>query len=874
MVRKIILSILLFICIGTLFAENLSTGYRQVCSVNDQWEFCYLEKEKSFDYVEQQSWRKINLPHTWNVNEQINDTSAYNRGIGWYRKNLYLSDTYKGKQLYLHFEGANQIAELIVNGKLVGKHIGGYTAFTFDITNYVNIGKGGECNQIVVKVDNRFNKNVPPLSADFTFYGGIYRDVWLISTDMIHFSMNDFGSKGVSISTYNVSDNEGCLKVAGSVDSHLRSDTKLVVKNTILDDQNRIVSQAQTKLKVKANGSSNFVTRPIVIEKPHLWSPDNPCLYKVISEIYCDGKIVDKLNNSFGFRYFSFDSKKGFFLNGKHLKLIGTNRHQDHEGLGNAMPDPLQVRDVEMIKEAGFNFLRLAHYPQDPAVLNAADRLGLLLWEEIPVVNYVTESDEFLTNSKNMLREMIKQNYNHPSIVFWGYMNEVFLHDANGNRGDKMVYPRQYLEWTRYLSHELNNLAHQLDSSRLTVIATHHSDMYDKNGISQIPDVVGYNLYHGWYSSRFSDFGYFVDGVHTQYPERRIVISEYGAGSDKQLHSKSPERFDFSTEYQQEFHEEFLKQIIERPFIGASAVWCQFDFGSNSRGDSKPRINQKGLQYFNRVPKDIYYFYKAVLNPQPVIRIASHDWTTRIISDDGNKDIHTIKIYSNLSELKILVDGKYNRTIKVGDNNIAYFYFQPTKSNHLIHVRSEIDEKVIMDSVNINFYNSIINSKGRAVVQNNLAVNIGAPLEYTDKRGCLWVPDKSYTNKGYGHNNNNSQKQKFTKAILGSENDPLFQFYREGIDSYHFDVEKGEYEVEILLAEVKSIKPGERIMNIYINKEIVWSDLDMASQYGLQRAISKKFKVVVNNTNGIDIDLKAKRGTTILNGLRVSKIKN
>jgi len=872
MLKKIILLTVLV----SLWGQSIADTYNQrlVYSINKQWEYCYYDTDKEIGNIPESNWKKINLPHTWNVNEDSCDTCAYKRGIGWYRKNIIISNELKNKKVFLNFEGANQIAELFVNGKMVGRHIGGYTAFTFEISDYIDYNKKGFENQIVVKVDNRFNKNIPPLSADYTFYGGIYRDVWLIATNDVHFSLDDFGSKSIYISTPKVTDQQGHVKVRGKIQNQSSMSKQLLIKNSIYDADNKLVSENEKQMSISANQSIDFDLDEVVVNKPLLWSPANPNLYNVKTEIYRNGKLIDRLINTFGFRYFSFDSEKGFYLNGKHLKLIGTNRHQDFEGMGNALSNRLHVRDVEMIKAAGFNFLRLAHYPQDPSVLEAADRLGLLIWEEIPVVNYVTESEEFLGNCKYMLKEMIRQHYNHPSIIIWGYMNEVFLHDSNGDREKEMVFTPEYLEWTKYLSEELNSLVHKEDSSRLSAIATHQHDMYDQHGIAQIPDVVGYNLYHGWYSNKFSDFGNFIDQVHVKYPERRIVISEYGAGSDVSIHSSKPERFDFSTEYQQSFHEEFLQQIQERPFVGASAVWCQFDFGSNSRGDSKPKINQKGLQYFNREPKDIYFYYQAILNNDPIIRIASHDWNTRIRSTDKEHDIHPIKIYCNVPELEIWIDGKLDRKIQVDSSNIVQFDFQPVSSNHTIEAKSKVNGRIVSDYLKLNFIASTDALANKNIGSKEFAVNIGASVQYSDKQKCLWAMDQPYKKNTWGYSSDKTEKHKFTKGILGSEDDPIFQFYREGVSSYRFDVENGIYEIEIYFAELEYTEPNKRIMDVTINKSLVWDGLDIVKEYGCQTGISRRFKVLVSNSKGIDIGINAKKGNTILNGIRIKRLGN
>ncbi len=862
--------LLLFLAIiGNVMADNHQSDSRIIYSINDNWEFCYSDTDNKLTDISNECWKNINIPHTWNINDAVNDTSKYNRGIGLYTKNLKISNELKTKHIFLHFEGANQVTHLFVNDKKVGEHIGGYSAFSFDITEFVKFDGNDNNNKITVKVDNRFNENIAPLSADFTFYGGIYRDVWLVATNPVHFSMSDYGSKAIYVSTPDVSDESALAVISGKIQNQSNSNIKIKILSTVYDVNDEVVTQVSKKVKIKANTNIEFELDKIIVKNPDLWSPDNPNLYSVKTEIFDGDKLLDLVTVTFGFRYYHFDAAKGFFLNGKHLKLIGTNRHQDYEGIGNAMPDQLHVKDVEMIKEAGFNFLRLAHYPQDPSVLEAADKLGLIVWEEIPVVNYVTTTEEFLNNSKMMLIEMIRQHYNHPSIIFWGYMNEVYLHDANGNREKEMYFPDEYLEWTKYFSHELNNLSHKEDNSRLTAIATHQNNLYDETGISNIPDIVGYNLYQGWYSSKFSHFGSFLDRTHAKYPERKIIISEYGAGSDERLHAVEPVRFDFTTEYQQSFHESFLNQIVERPFVGGSSVWCQSDFGSNRRGDSKPQINQKGLQYFNREPKDIYFYYQAVLSDEPIIHIASHDWKTRVSNNQNST--HLIKIYSNTPKVEVFVDGEFAETIVVDDANIAQFEFKPTNCEHNIEVRGIANGKTVSDDVTISFINPSSFVLNNNCSQNLIAVNVGAGSQFTDENGIIWTNDQQYNNNSWGFVSDSTAQKKFTKSIIGSNSDPIFQHYREGVEEYRFDVEDGLYEVDIYFAELEYKKPTERIMDISINNNVVWHNLDLAKEYGQQTAVNRKFIVKVDNNQGISINLKAIAGNSILAGIIIKK---
>jgi len=853
-----------------LFAGNNAENPRTSFSINEQWLFTYSNEEIKNSAIPESQWQQINLPHTWNIDDTPTDTSAYRRGLGWYEKELTLPDHLKGKRIFLHFEGANQTAEVFVNGKRAGKHIGGYTAFTFDITELLQFNDNGNRNTIAVKVDNHFNQDIPPLSADFTFYGGIYRDVWLMAVYPLHITLDDFGSKGIYISTPQVSAEQASVSIRGKIDNFSGTDRNIVIVNSVYAPSGMEAARVETELEVKSGKQTEFNSNEISLDNPLLWSPDRPNLYSVKTEIYEAGKLIDRLISPLGFRFFRMDADKGFYLNGKPLKLIGTNRHQDYAGYGNALPNRLHVKDLQMIKDAGFNFLRLAHYPQDPTVLEAADRLGLIIWEEIPIVNYVTVSDAFRENSKRMMMEMIRQHYNYPSIVFWGYMNEVFLHDADGNRNKEMNFPKEYLKWTVQLAQELDNLTHQEDPGRITVMAGHHSHLYDKTKISEIPDAMGFNLYQGWYSSRFEDFGEFVDAMHKEFPNRKIIISEYGAGSDERLHSLNPQRFDFTTEYQQAYHESYLKQILARPFIGASAVWCQSDFGSNRRGDSKPQINQKGLQYFDRRPKDIYYFYQAALNEKPVVHIASHDWLIRNNTGSGQNK-HPLKIYSNLSELDILIDGVHYKTLEVNVSHILKVDLMLNSGKHIIETKGKLKGVWYSDRVEIFVVDAELILNSPSTEQMEFAVNVGSAAQFIDDTGLVWQEDRQYNKNNWGYDKGDARPINGSKSVLGSKSDPLYQTYREGIYSYRFKVPRGNYEVELCLAEFEHQKPAERVMDILINGQLVWEDIDLVLEYGYLQAVKRRFEIYAGNPQGIEIKFVAKKGKTILNGICLRK---
>ena len=516
-----------------------TTSKDQITS--DGWSF--LKNDSS---AHSTNWEQVTIPHTWNIEDVMDDVPGYYRGVGVYKRQLQIDNTLNGKQLFLFFEGVNQVAEIFVNGKKAGNHVGGYAAFSVDITPFIKPGNG---NEIIVKVDNRYNADIPPLSADFSFFGGIYRDVLLIAVETVHFSLNDFGSKGVFIITPSVTRSSASVVVKTTLTNKLHDKQKIKIVSSVTNKKGKKVGAAFSVQTVEQGADQSFSNTVIKIKDPHLWSPESPYLYTVTTEIRdaVSNRLLDIIKNPLGLRWFRFDSKNGFFLNDKPYKLIGSSRHQDYKGMGNAVPKKFATRDVELIKEMGGNFLRVAHYPQDPAILEACDRLGILASVEIPIVNEITESESFYNNCEDMQVEMIRQHFNHPSVIMWCYMNEVLLKPHfNNNKEKQKIY---YANIAR-LAKRLDSITRKEDPFRYTMMA-HHGDFirYKEVGLIDIPMLVGWNLYSGWYGGDMSGFPAFLDQFHKAYPDKPMMVTEYGADADPRIWSNERVRFDKSVEY-------------------------------------------------------------------------------------------------------------------------------------------------------------------------------------------------------------------------------------------------------------------------------------------------------------------------------------
>lgn len=872
--RSILLTLFASFLVFSSFAQE--TG-RKLISLNDQWQF---SKDKS-------AWEKVNLPHTWNAFDVMDDEPGYYRGIGWYKRKLNTDASLKNKTVFISFNGVYQETEVYINGKLAGSHIGGYTKFVIPVSKFLNY----QNDEIEVKVNNRFNEDIAPLTADFTFFGGIYRNVNLLITDAVHFSQQDHGSSGVYITTPQVSATSASVQIKSLLEAG--NSRKVQLQTSLVNAEGKVIASQVTSLNLAAGINTSTQIFP-AIRQPELWSPERPYLYRVITKII-DVKtkaVTDQVSNSLGFRWFKFDAEQGFFLNGKPLKLIGASRHQDYAGLGNAVPDALQIRDIELLKKMGGNFLRVAHYPQDPMILEACDRLGILASVEIPVVNTITESEAFTTNCKNMQVEMIRQNFNHPSIVIWAYMNEILLRPKFTN--DK---PRQqvYFNHIRQLAQTLDSLTRKEDPSRYTMIVNHGAfDNYNKVGLTKIPMIVGWNLYSGWYSGVPEDFAKFLDRHHAELADKPMLVTEYGADADPRIRSFSPVRFDKSIEYATLFNQVYLNAMLKRTFVSGGIVWNLADFNSETREETMPHINNKGLLTLDRQPKDTYFLYQAYLLDKPYLKIASAQWKDRAGVADSAKSFSTqpFQVATNLKSAELFLNGK-SLGIKEATDHICSW--QVPFVNGINKLRTVSGDS--SDEMDINFQLQPFYMADQAIPFKDINILLGAKRFYIDeKEHQLWMPDQPYRKGAWGYiggapfrGTNNRITYGSDKNILGTDNDPVYQTQQVGISQFKFDVPDGEYELSLYFAELvggvtkealaynldnnhATEKVEQRIFNIAINGNSFLEKLNLAADYGYTTAVKKRTRITVENGKGITLDFTAIEGKPVLNAVSLRKI--
>jgi len=862
---------------------------RSVFPLNEGWQF--TKDNYVINAASNIAWVPVSLPHTWNIADVMDDKPGYYRGVAWYRRMLLPNKSLQGKEMYISFDGANQETTVFINGKKAGEHIGGYTAFTVPVTSLIN---AGSANEILVKVDNSHNRNIPPLSADFTFYGGIYRQVSLIAVNPIHFSLDDHGSKSVFISTPVVSNANAEVNIRYNITNKNNAAEKIRISSTVYDAKGNKVTEVAHKIIVEAvqNKKGEQFIKTV---HPKLWSPDHPYLYTIITRIMNaeTGIVLDEIKNPLGFRWFHFDAAKGFSINGNPLKLIGTSRHQDYKGMGNAVPATQARRDVALIKEMGGNFLRVAHYPQDPAVLQACDEIGILTSVEIPIVNEITESDSFYHNCERMQVEMIRQNYNHPSLIMWCYMNEVLLRPQfNDNKERQKIYYASIAK----LAKKLDSITRKEDPYRYTMIA-HPGDFnrYRDAGLIDIPMLVGWNLYSGWYGANLNDFPVFLDRFHKDYPNKPMMVTEYGADADPRIRSNEPVRFDKSVEYATNFHQYYYKEIMKRPFVTAAMIWNLADFNSETRNESMPHMNNKGLLEWDRKPKDPYYYYQVMLLKKPFVKILG-SLLRSAVADSGTGIAHQkLQVAGNTGKIILSINGRMQDEKQV-ENGIAEWQLPFMPGKNIIEVWANKSGKEVVDKAVIEFNMQAYELADNKIPFKQLNILLGAKRSFIDSSDQLWLPSQEYRKGSWGHIGgkpfrlvNNSRLPYGTdKNILGTEDDPIYQTQQTGIQAYCFDVLPGNYELVLYFAElqggkvknllynlsdpVKDENTVKRIFNVTVNEMPLLQNFNMQKEYGTARAITKKTKLAVVDSAGITITFTAVEGEPVLNAIQLKKL--
>ena len=607
---------------------------REVVNLNVKWAF---SKEASqVPSVMPENWYWVTLPHTWNnIDGQDGGNDLY-RGTCYYAKEIVKSDLPEADRYYLEFCGANSSANVYIDGQMVGHHDGGYSTWRVDVTESLK-----DKSLVVVAVDNSPNESVYPQMADFTFYGGLYRNVNLIAVSESHFDLDYYGGPGIKVTPI-VEGKDAKVSVEVYL-TNVKEGQSL--QYCLLDKDGNVVA--------KSTSCACETKAEFVIADAHLWNgKKDPYLYTAEVTLTAEEKELDKVSARFGCRSFVIDPEKGFILNGESYPLRGVSRHQDRWGIGNALLPEHHEEDIDLICEMGATTIRLAHYQHDQYFYDLCDEKGLVIWAEIPYISKHMEGGR--ENTISQMKELIIQNYNHPCIVVWGLSNEITM--SNGENEDLLDNHRV-----------LNDMVHEMDPTRLTTIAV--VSMCDiKHPYIQIPDVVSFNHYYGWYGGNTSMNGPWFDNFHATFPNIPVGMSEYGCEA-LNWHSSNPDQGDYTEEYQAYYHEELIKQLFTRPYIWATHVWNMFDFGADSRNEGGENgQNHKGLVTFDRkYKKDSFYAYKAWLSDEPFVHICGKRYVDRV------EDVTKVTVYSNLPEVELFVNGE-----SLGKQQSAehFFYFQ------------------------------------------------------------------------------------------------------------------------------------------------------------------------------------------------------
>jgi beta-galactosidase len=590
---------------------------RQTIPFNAGWTF--VKKDLPLEKALLETGESVILPHTWNNIDGQDGGNDYLRQRCWYLKN-FKSTVNNGEKVYLEIEAASQKAEVFLNGKRIGEHKGGYSIFRFELTPYLK-----EDNLLAISVDNSVSDEIYPQYADFTFYGGLTRNVNLMVVPATHFALLDHGSKGFTAVPVKKEDG-WYLECLGKLEGEKGGEAIAV---SLIDKGGKTVAQKEIKPGVKSD---------LKVTDPFLWDGlEDPYLYKVEAVLASNGEILDQVSFNIGFRTYSFDADKGFFLNGRSYPLHGVARHQDRKGKGSAISEADMDEDMALIEEIGANTIRLSHYEHSQHFYDLADAKGMIVWTEIPVITIPIAHG--LENAKSQLTELISQCREHPSIICWGLSNEISMRGVNQEMIDDHL--------------ALNALAHKLDPTRLTSMA-HIGNLPIDSPLVKVPDISAYNLYMGWYYGNVNQFGTWMDVFHQTNPEVKIGLTEYGADANPLYHSADPKPGDYTESYQVYYHHHMLEAFKGRPFIWGTYVWNMFDFGVDSRNEGGlAGFNQKGLVTADRkTKKDSFYLYKAYWSKEKFVRIAERRYVNR------EEKAEKILVFSNLQTISLFVDNE------------------------------------------------------------------------------------------------------------------------------------------------------------------------------------------------------------------------
>lgn len=837
------------------------------------WRFA--SGEQHTEQSDAKGWQAVTLPHTWNrigghttKAADANDT----RGKGWYQLKFRAGpNAEKPRRTWLQFDGASIVSDVWLNGVLLGRHAGGVSAFRFDVTDALRAGD----NHLVVRTDNTapdtkgsVTAETLPMGGDWFMYGGLYRKVSLITTAPVHVDLGDHGGPGVYARTTSLDAGRARVEVVAKVRNDAGTAQAVTVRTSLVDAKGKTVASNTQPIEM-AVSSLREVKTSLDVAKPRLWNGvADPYLYTVRVDVLAGARTVDTVAERFGIRTMRFDPDKGFFLNGKPLALRGVNRHQETGANGWASTVAELERDYAIIKEIGANTIRLAHYQHPKEGYALADRMGLIVWAEVPLVllsapyGEPTATPGFIANAEQHLRELIRQNFNHPSIAVWSIANEP-------NIGNVWMQPKPP---TVPLLERLATLSRAEDPSRPPVLASCCGTLPGSlmpttpgKGLDSPPqavDVFGVNVYFGWYYADVAGLSAYLDEVHAFYPKKAISVTEYGAGGALSQHTDNPLGGPIIAGgrphpegFQSYIHEKTWPQLRDKPYLWASWLWNMFDFGTAIRmeGDLVD-TNDKGIVSFDRtVKKESFYFYKAHWNPEPMIYLAGHRYTERA------SPVADVKAYSNAPKARLSVNGRDLGSVDCVERICLWRNVVLAKGDNEVVVSASLKGKALRD---------------RAVWR-----RADGPATYRVLAGQLGVMQTSvglygsdnFFTGGEGKLLNEPVRRNPPppKVVQGAADQQIYLAYRTGRFSYELPLPDGEYELTLRFVEpVEKQAAGQRVFDVVVQGSVALADLDIAAQAGSMRALERKVPLRVSGGKA-RIDFVPKAGAAILSSFSV-----
>jgi beta-galactosidase len=861
---------------------------RQVVPLSDGWRFHLGDVSPEAAARPQTSWSPVSVPHTWNrvgyytsgAHQQIHTAETINKtqGVGWYQLTFPAAKTLAGRRLWLQFDAASRTAEVWVNGVRLGAHAGGFSRFRFDATDAIKLGQD---NILVVKTDNTkpapgaSTADILPLGGDFFVHGGLYRPVSLIVTNPVHFDLSDFGGPGVYADTLAVEGSTARVRVRAKVRNDQAAkagSANLSLVARLVDADGRSVAEQNQSIKL-AQGASQAVEQTLDLAKAHLWQGvEDPYLYRLVVEIRDrKGQVLDQVDQAFGVRQIRIDPEKGFFLNGRHLQLHGVGLHQDQEGQGWARSEADIAADVAILREMGANTIRLTHYQHGQPIHELADRYGLILWDEIPLVTAWTPPGQteptpgLVRNAEQQLQELIRQNYNHASVATWGVANEVDMGNSlpafiSGVHPDADPLP---------LLRRLDALAKSEDSSRpVTQAACCEGRLYNAEikvpNVAPATELLGVNRYFGWYYGDAADLDADLESLRAKHPGQPLSLSEYGAGGAISIHTDDPlggpadsRGRDQPEEYLGYVHEQTWKLIGDKPYLWATWLWNSFDFATSIRkeGDAQD-INTKGLVTYDRqVRKDAFYFYKANWNPAPTVHITGRRYVDRAYG------VTDVRVYSNAPATELVVNGQSAGVLQDCPRKVCVWKgVRLAQGSNSVAAKGRFPNGETLDTVTWTLSADAVRSvridSGAQVAARGVASRFGSDTFFQGgKAGNLNMP------AGYG-------RPPETKTIAATSDPAIVASYREGAFIYKIPVSNGTYKVTLTFVE-PILAVGKRVFDVAANGKPVLSKFDVAAAAGAPlTAVTRSFPATV--TNGlIDLAFSPIQGDALVSAIQV-----